>query len=191
MEYPLDSLFDQKRLKRLYRIFMQRFFFASVNLQIMSVKHIQDQQDRKLWGNDISIFQMLHTRKDQCLIAEFLIGFILSCSHEKSMSFPLMSCPQGGNDIFCLSADADSDDQTAFIKNNRVYLHNVAVCNRLNIQPNAHKTQLHFLRDKSGTASSIDIHPWSGHKQFGDTRNLCFVQKRIRLIQKFLISIKF
>ena len=46
MEYPLDSLFDQKRLKRLYRIFMQRFFFASVNLQIMSVKHIQDQQDR-------------------------------------------------------------------------------------------------------------------------------------------------
>ena len=74
MEYPLDSLFDQKRLKRLYRIFMQRFFFASVNLQIMSVKHIQDQQDRKLWGNDISIFQMLHAGENQCLITEFLIS---------------------------------------------------------------------------------------------------------------------
>ena len=91
MEYPLDSLFDQKRLKRLYRIFMQRFFFASVNLQIMSVKHIQDQQDRKLWGNDISIFQMLHTRKDQCFIAELLIGFVLPCSHKKGIGTSLMS----------------------------------------------------------------------------------------------------
>lgn len=43
MEYPLDSLFDQKRLKRLYRIFMQRFFFASVNLKIACIKYIQNQ----------------------------------------------------------------------------------------------------------------------------------------------------
>ena len=44
----ISELFNQKWLKCLYRIFMQRFFFASVNLQIMSVKHIQDQQDQKL-----------------------------------------------------------------------------------------------------------------------------------------------
>ena len=90
MEYPLDSLFDQKRLKRLYRIFMQRFFFASVNLQIMSVKHIQDQQDRKLWGNDISIFQMFHACEDERLIAEVLIGFVLSGGHKESVSSSLM-----------------------------------------------------------------------------------------------------
>ena len=133
---------------------------------------------------------MLHTRKDQCFIAELLIGFVLPCSHKKGIGTSLMSGFQRRNNISRLSADTDSDHQTALIQNHRIYFHNVAVRNRLNIQPNAHKTQLHFLRDKSGTASSIDIHPWSGHKQFGDTRNLCFVQKRIRLIQKFLISIK-
>ena len=178
-------------LKCLYRIFMQCFFFASVNLQIMSIKYVQNQQNRKLRGNDISIFQMFHTCKDQCLIAEFLIGFILSCSHEKSVSAYLMSCSQGGNDIFCLSTDADSDDQTAFIKNNRVYLHNVAVCNCFDIQTDSHKAQFHFLSHKPGTASSIDIHPWFGNQKSGDMCNLGFIQQGISLIKKFLISIKF
>ena len=56
----ISGLFNQKWLKCLYRIFMQSFFFAPVNLQIVSIKYIQNQQNRKLWGNDISIFQMFH-----------------------------------------------------------------------------------------------------------------------------------
>ena len=70
----ISELFNQKWLKCLYRIFMQSFFFAPVNLQIVSIKYIQNQQNRKLWGNDISIFQMLHAGENQCLITEFLIS---------------------------------------------------------------------------------------------------------------------
>ena len=74
----ISELFDQKRLKCLYRVFMQCFFFTSVNLQIMRIKYIQNQQDRELRGNNVSIFQMFHTCKDQSFIAELLIRFILS-----------------------------------------------------------------------------------------------------------------
>ncbi|MFQ7765312.1 MAG: hypothetical protein ACLRH0_13340 [Blautia wexlerae] len=75
----------EKWLKCLYRIFMQSFFFAPVNLQIVSIKYIQNQQNRKLWGNDISIFQMFHACEDERLIAEVLIGFVLSCGHKKGI----------------------------------------------------------------------------------------------------------
>ena len=50
----ISELFDQKRLKCLYRVFMQCFFFTSVNLQIMRIKYIQNQQDRELRGNNVS-----------------------------------------------------------------------------------------------------------------------------------------
>ena len=39
----ISELFDQKWLKCLYRIFMQSFFFASVNLQIVRIKYIKNQ----------------------------------------------------------------------------------------------------------------------------------------------------
>lgn len=86
----ISELFNQKWLKCLYRIFMQSFFFAPVNLQIMCIKYIQNQQNRKLWGNDISIFQMFHACEDERLIAEVLIGFVLSCGHKKCISSVLM-----------------------------------------------------------------------------------------------------
>ncbi len=86
----ISELFNQKWLKCLYRIFMQSFFFAPVNLQIVSIKYIQNQQNRKLWGNDISIFQMFHACEDERLIAEVLIGFVLSCGHKKCISSVLM-----------------------------------------------------------------------------------------------------
>ena len=87
----ISELFDQKWLKCLYRIFMQGFFFAPVNLQIVSIKYIQNQQNRELWGNDISIFQMFHACEDERFIAEFLIGFVLSGGHKESVSSSLMS----------------------------------------------------------------------------------------------------
>ena len=87
----ISELFNQKWLKCLYRIFMQSFFFASVNLQIVRIKYIKNQQNRELWGNDISIFQMFHACEDERLIAEFLIGFVLSCGHKKCISSVLMA----------------------------------------------------------------------------------------------------
>ena len=79
----IEAVTDSHIMKCLYRIFMQSFFFAPVNLQIMCIKYIQNQQNRKLWGNDISIFQMFHACEDERLIAEVLIGFVLSCGHKK------------------------------------------------------------------------------------------------------------
>ena len=87
----ISELFNQKWLKCLYRIFMQSFFFAPVNLKIVCIKYIQNQQNRKLRRNNISIFEMLHTGEDQCFIAKFLIGFVLSGGHKESVSSSLMS----------------------------------------------------------------------------------------------------
>ena len=157
----------------------------------MCIKHIQYQQNRELRGNNISIFQMFHTRKDQCLVTELLIGFILSGSHKKSIGSTLVSSFQRRNNIICLSADTDSNDQTTLIQNNRIYLHNMAVCNCFDIQSDTHEAKLHFLRYKSGTASAININARFGNQQICDPRDLCLVQQCIRFIQKFLVSIKF
>ena len=146
----ISELFNQKWLKCLYRIFMQSFFFAPVNLQIVSIKYIQNQQNRKLWGNDISIFQMFHACEDERFIAEVLIGFVLSCGHKKCISSVLMCSLQRRNNIIRLSADADTDDQTVLIQNNRIHLHNMTVCNCFDIQSDTHETKLHLLSYETG-----------------------------------------
>ena len=179
------------RLKRLYGVFMQRFFFAPVNLQIVSIKYIQNQQNRKLWGNDISIFQMFHACEDERLIAEVLIGFVLSCGHKKCISSVLMCSLQRRDNIIRLSADTDTDDQTVLIQNNRIHLHNMTVCNCFDIQSDTHETKLHLLSYETGTASSVNINTRFGNQQICDPCDLRFVQQSVRFIQKFLISIKF
>ena len=187
----ISELFNQKWLKCLYRIFMQSFFFAPVNLQIMCIKYIQNQQNRKLWGNDISIFQMFHACEDERLIAEVLIGFVLSCGHKKCISSVLMCSLQRRDNIIRLSADTDTDDQTVLIQNNRIHLHNMTVCNCFDIQSDTHETKLHLLSYETGTASSVNINTRFGNQQICDPCDLRFVQQSVRFIQKFLISIEF
>ena len=69
-------------------------YLVNAPMIILSLIHIQmcirDRQNRELWGNDISIFQMFHACEDERFIAEVLIGFVLSCGHKKCISLSLI-----------------------------------------------------------------------------------------------------